>query len=134
MDVDNDLHVVAVEANVVRGEADLLADAASNLLEVDLRLVDGHFTKKHDLKIVRQSPIKNHSKILGKSTYHAGFSRSLHGNLGVGVDLEAGVEDAIRHLIAELVGVALTNGLGGEVEMAVFVISSSLHLWNVNLL
>lgn len=36
--------------------------------------------------------------------------------LGVGVLSETSVEDGIRDLVTDLVGVALTNGLGGEKE------------------
>ncbi len=56
-------------------------------------------------------------------TYHAGFGGSLHSALGIGVESEAGVEDSIGNLIAKLVGVTLTDGLGGEVD--VFVVGSS---------
>ena len=52
-------------------------------------------------------------------TYHAGLCGGLHGDFGVGVDAEAGVEDAIGHLIAELVWVAFANRLGGEVDVVV---------------
>ena len=56
-------------------------------------------------------------------TYHAGFGGGLHGALGVGVDSEAGIEDTVGNLIAKLVGVTLTDGLGSEVD--VFVVGSS---------
>ena len=57
--------------------------------------------------------------------YHSSLGGSLHGDLGVWVDLEAGIEDSIGDLVAELVWVALTDGLGGEVEMSLLEI---LHL------
>ena len=56
-------------------------------------------------------------------TYHAGLGGGLHSDLGVGVDAQAGVEDAIGNLIAELVWVTFTDGLRGEVD--VFVVDAS---------
>ena len=50
-------------------------------------------------------------------TYHAGLGGGLHGDLGVGVDAEAGIEDAVTDLIAKLVRVTLSDGLGGEVDV-----------------
>ena len=44
-------------------------------------------------------------------TYHAGLGGGLHSDLGVGVDAQAGVKDAIGNLIAKLVWVAFTDGL-----------------------
>lgn len=63
-------------------------------------------------------------------TYHASLGGSLHGDLGVGVDSDTGVEDAVGDLIAELVGVTLADRLGGEVdELVIGLLSSSgLHL------
>ena len=43
---------------------------------------------------------------------HAGLGGSLTGDLGEGVLLEAGIEDGIRDLISDLVGVTLTDRLG----------------------
>ena len=56
-----------------------------------------------------------------EETYHSGLGGSLHSDLGVGIDSEALVEDAIRDLIAQFVGVTLSDGLGGEVHMILFV-------------
>ena len=56
------------------------------------------------------------------NTYHTGLGGGFHGDLSVGVDLEAGIEDTIGDLIAELVWMSLTDGLGGEVKMTLFVI------------
>ncbi len=50
--------------------------------------------------------------------YHLGLGGGLEADLASGVLLEAGVEDSVGDLIAELVGVTLTDGLGGEVEQA----------------
>ena len=49
-------------------------------------------------------------------TYQVRFGSSLAGDIGSGVNGEAGVEDTVGNLIANLVGVALSDGLGGEVE------------------
>ena len=43
---------------------------------------------------------------------HTSLGGSLAGDLGVGVLGEAGVEDGVRDLVTDLVGVALTDGLG----------------------
>lgn len=40
MDINDNLTVVAVQTNIVRGESDLLADSTGHLLEVDLGFVD----------------------------------------------------------------------------------------------
>ena len=59
------------------------------------------------------------------NTYHTGLGGGLHGNLSVRVDLEAGIEDTIRHLIAKLVWMSLSDGLGGEVDV---IFLDSFHL------
>ena len=59
-------------------------------------------------------------------TYHSSLGCSFHSDFGIWIDLEAGVKDSIRDLIAQLVWVALTDRLGGEVEMSSFV---SVHLF-----
>ena len=50
------------------------------------------------------------------TTYQIGLGGSLAGDVGGRVDGQAGVEDTVRYLIADLVGVSLSDGLGGEVE------------------
>jgi len=100
--VGNDLAVGAVETDLFTGVADLAAHLTSNCFEVNLGFVEArHFTKKDN---------------------HAGFGGGLHSAFGVGVGFEAGVKDSIGNLIAKLVGVTLTDGLGSEVD--VFVVSS----------
>lgn len=47
-----------------------------------------------------------------------GLGGGLAGNFGEGVFFQAGVEDGIGDLVADLVGVALTDGFGGEEESA----------------
>mmetsp|Transcript_20976 Transcript_20976/g.66462 ORF Transcript_20976/g.66462 Transcript_20976/m.66462 type:complete len:461 (+) Transcript_20976:322-1704(+) len=70
------LAVVAVEADVGGGEADLAAGLAHDLLVVDLSL-GGDLTEYH---------------------HHAGLGAGLAGDLGLGVLLEASVEDGIGDL------------------------------------
>ena len=43
---------------------------------------------------------------------HTSLGGGLAGDLGEGILSQAGIEDGIRNLISDLVGVALTNGLG----------------------
>lgn len=52
------------------------------------------------------------------STYHVALGGALHGDLGVRVDSEASVEDSVRDLVAEFVGVALTDRFRCEVDMS----------------
>ena len=59
------------------------------------------------------------------NTYHTGLGGGFHSDLSVGVDLEAGIEDTIGDLIAELVWMSLTDGLGGEVDV---IFLDSFHL------
>lgn len=70
--------------------ADVLDGFTDDLLVVEVGL-GGDFTEDHD---------------------HAGLGGSLASNLGEGVLGEAGIEDGIRNLISDLVGVTLTDGLG----------------------
>lgn len=69
---------------------DVLDGVTDNLLVVDLG-IGGDLTKDHD---------------------HTSLGSSLTSNLGEGILSEAGIEDGIRNLISDLVGVTLTNGLG----------------------
>jgi hypothetical protein len=57
--------------------------------------------------------------------YHLGLGGGLKAELAVLVLLDALVEDSVGDLIAELVGVALTHGLRGEVDVSG---SCSFHL------
>ena len=52
------------------------------------------------------------------STYHVALGGALHSDLGVGVNSEAGVKDAVGDLVAKLVGVALAHRFRREVDMA----------------
>ena len=47
------------------------------------------------------------------------LDRRLDGNPGAGVDRQACVEDGIRDLVADLVGVTVGNALGGKTEVSV---------------
>ena len=58
-------------------------------------------------------------------TYHVGLGGSLHGDLGIWVNLDAGIKNTVRNLIADLVGVTLADRLRSEVNVALFV---TLHL------
>ena len=49
LDVKKYLTVIAIEANIITSEANLLANIASNLLEVHLFLAHASLTKKNDL-------------------------------------------------------------------------------------
>jgi hypothetical protein len=70
--------------------ADVLDGLTDNLLVVDLGL-GGDLTEDHD---------------------HARLGGRLAGDLGHGVLGKAGIEDGIRDLVADLVGVALADGFG----------------------
>ena len=50
--------------------------------------------------------------------YHVGLGGALHSHFGVGVDTEAGIEDAIRNLVAQLVWVTFSDRFGSEVNMS----------------
>lgn len=81
LDGDDDVAGVAVDALVGGGVADVADGGADDVLEIDLG-VGGDLTEDHD---------------------HAGLGGGLAGDLGLGVLGEAGVEDGIGNLIAELV-------------------------------
>ena len=49
MHINNDLAIVCVETDVIAREADFSADAASDLLKVDLILINADFSEKNDL-------------------------------------------------------------------------------------
>jgi hypothetical protein len=79
---------------------DVLDGITDNLLVVKLGL-GGDLTEDHD---------------------HTGLGGSLTSNLGEGVLAKAGIEDGVGNLISDLVGVTLTNGLGGEEERTLVVV------------
>lgn len=81
LDGNDDVAGVAVDALVGGGVADVADGGADDVLEIDLG-VGGDLTEDHD---------------------HAGLGGGLAGDLGLGVLGEAGVEDGIGNLIAELV-------------------------------
>ena len=62
------------------------------------------------------------------SFYHSSFCCSLQSDFGVWVDAEASIKNAVTDLIAKLVGVALTDRLGGEIDVAFLVFFSDLSL------
>jgi len=62
------------------------------------------------------SPSKATFLVSTSGTYQVGFGGSLASDVGGGINGETGIEDTVRNLIANLVGVSLSDGLGGEVE------------------
>jgi len=72
MDVADDLHVGAVESNVLRGVTNLTADFASDLLKVDFTVV-----------------------CLSEKNNHAGLGGGLHGDLSIGVESKGGIEATV---------------------------------------
>jgi hypothetical protein len=82
---DEDVASLVVEALVGAVVANVLDGLTDNLLVVESSLC-GDFTKDHD---------------------HAGLCGSLTSNLGEGVLSEAGIEDSVRDLVGNLVGVTL---------------------------
>lgn len=54
---------------------------------------------------------------------HTSLGGSLAGDLGVGVLGEAGVEDGVRDLVTDLVGVALSDRLAGDEQ------ESGVRVW-----
>mmetsp|Transcript_2880 Transcript_2880/g.9377 ORF Transcript_2880/g.9377 Transcript_2880/m.9377 type:complete len:508 (+) Transcript_2880:268-1791(+) len=94
VELDEDAAVVAVEADSLGREPDVVAHLADDGFVVNLGL----------------------GRDLAEDHHHAGFRRRLASHLGVGVLREARVEDAIGDLVRELVGVTLVDGLGGEEE------------------
>ena len=90
LDGDEQVEGLVVEALGRVIVADVLDGLADDLLVVELGL-GGDLTKDHD---------------------HAGLGGGLASDLGEGVLGQAGIEDGIGNLIGDLVGVALTDGLG----------------------
>jgi hypothetical protein len=56
---------------------------------------------------------------LARDHHEARVDQALAGDAAGRVVLHHGVEDAIRDLVADLVGMALGDGLGGEQELVV---------------
>ena len=94
LDVDKDLAAVSIKANIIGDESNVAAGVTHDLLIVHGGL-GGDLTENHD---------------------HVGLGACLAGNLAVSVLLQAGVEHGVGDLVAELVGVPLVHGLGGEEE------------------
>lgn len=90
LDGDEEVQGLVVEALGGVIVADVLDGLADNLLIVELGL-GGDLAEDHD---------------------HAGLGGSLASDLGEGVLGQAGIEDRVRNLIGDLVGVTLTDGLG----------------------
>lgn len=90
LDGDEEVQGLVVEALGGVIVADVLDGLADNLLVVELGL-GGDLAEDHD---------------------HAGLGGSLASDLGEGVLGQAGIEDRVRNLIGDLVGVTLTDGLG----------------------
>lgn len=90
LDGDEEVQGLVVEALGGVIVADVLDGLANNLLVVELGL-GGDLAEDHD---------------------HAGLGGSLASDLGEGVLGQAGIEDRVRNLIGDLVGVTLTDGLG----------------------
>mmetsp|Transcript_21704 Transcript_21704/g.51879 ORF Transcript_21704/g.51879 Transcript_21704/m.51879 type:complete len:409 (-) Transcript_21704:66-1292(-) len=103
VDVHKNLALVAVQAHIIRDEANLTADAAHNCLVIHLGL-GGDLTKHH---------------------HHVGLSGCLTSNLAVRVLLKAGIEHCVGDLIRKLIGMSLVNGLGSEEEGL-----DLRHVWN----
>ena len=105
LDVNKNGHGLVVETLILLIITNLSANVSGNLLEVDGGAVNEGLTEETD---------------------HLCLGSSLEAKLAVLVLTKALIEDTIRNLIAKLVRVALTDGLGGEVEIAR---SSTFHLY-----
>mmetsp|Transcript_15011 Transcript_15011/g.27022 ORF Transcript_15011/g.27022 Transcript_15011/m.27022 type:complete len:355 (-) Transcript_15011:97-1161(-) len=98
LDGDEDGAGSVVEAFLLIVVANLLEGFADDLLVVHGSL-GGDFSEDHD---------------------HAGLGAGFARNLRVRVACQARVEDGVGDLVADLVGVALVDGLGGEEEGKLF--------------
>ena len=87
--VDEDLALVSVKTDVIGDETDVADSVTDDLLVVNL----------------------GESGDLSENHHHVGLGGSLASDLGLGVLLEASVEDGIRHLISELIRVTLIHRL-----------------------
>eukprot|EP00043_Microstomoeca_roanoka_P004758 m.51645 g.51645 ORF g.51645 m.51645 type:complete len:302 (+) comp12638_c1_seq1:377-1282(+) len=97
--LNGDEHVagLVIKTFLVRVITNLLDAAADNLLVVNVS-AGSNLTKDHN---------------------HTSLASGLASDAGLRVLLEASVEDGIRHLIADLVGMAFADRLGGEEESVV---------------
>jgi len=105
LNVNENGHGLVVETLILLIITNLSANVSGNLLEVDGGAVNEGLTEETD---------------------HLCLGSSLEAKLAVLVLTKALIEDTIRNLIAKLVRVALTDGLGGEVEIAR---SCTFHLY-----
>jgi hypothetical protein len=94
LEANHDVAGLVVKALARVVEANALDGVADDLLVVRVAL-SGDLTEDHD---------------------HAGLGGSLTGDLGVRILSKAGIEDSVRDLIADLVRVALVDGLRSEEE------------------
>jgi len=88
LNINDDIALAAVKTDFVSSVADTFGDFASDLFEVNLLFSDTGLTKKHD---------------------HVALSCGFHSDFSVGVDFDASVEDTVRHLIANFIGVAFAD-------------------------
>jgi len=111
-------NVVVVLANVHSGRnlGTLLLnghqDVARLVVKALARVVvaDALDRVSHNLLVVQHSSRGN----LSKHHNHAGLGSSLAGHLGSGIHLQAGIQDRVTDLIADFVGMALTDRLRRE--------------------
>lgn len=101
---DEQVEGLVVETLIRVIVTNVLDGVADNLLVVELGL-GGDLTENHD---------------------HTSLGGGLASDLGKGVLSQAGIEDSIRDLISDLVGVTLTDGLG---LYDALVISGSCRSW-----
>ena len=123
-----DVHLVLADVDAARDVRRLLVDAYEHLARVAGQALGVHRRQvvlegveadladlgADDLVVVELGLGRD----LAEDHDHVVLGRRLAGDLRVGVLLEAGVEDGIRDLVRELVGVALVHGLGREEEDA----------------
>ncbi|RYR52259.1 hypothetical protein Ahy_A06g027182 [Arachis hypogaea] len=94
LNVDQDLAFVSIKTDIIRDKSNVAASVTDNLLIVYIGL-GCYFSKHHD---------------------HVGLGAGLTGNLTIGILLEAGIENCIRDLVAELVRVTLVDRFGSKKE------------------
>jgi hypothetical protein len=107
LDDGNDRHLGSIHTLFPGVEADIVDGLTGNSLEVNLVGSDRDFSEE--------------AKSLG-------LGGSLHGDSACGVDLDAGIDDSIRDLIAHLIGMAFTDRFGGEVDVTLELgVAITLH-------
>ena len=125
-----DVHVVLPDVNATGDVGGLLVDADEDLARVVIEPLRLHGRQvvdegaesdladliAHDLLVIE---VRGRGD-LAEDHDHVVLRGGLARDLGHRIGLEARVEDGIGDLIAELVGVALIDGLGGEEEGANF--------------